>query len=236
MNLSRHLRKQGYDLIQGPVRNHELLQLWLKRPLDEAELYYLHIDHAFESPVKLGKRRTKVLNINHTIQNNYRFHIGLSVLDGLQRALGIGLAGDFAPSIYQVSGKRIGLSYDQITSTEVAIGEVQNYLTDADFLHTNKRLLKNANRNNLLLITGILLAKSIHIEIETEKKIDADAKTEFLKLFNGKFELEASSEKKLVMSTNDIGSFPIAVKVHRIDFDGGQFVNTMQLSDRRNLL
>ena len=106
----------------------------------------------------------------------------------------------------------------------------------ADFLHTNKRLLKNANRNNLLLITGILLAKSIHIEIETEKKIDADAKTEFLKLFNGKFELEASGEKKLVMSANDIGSFPIAVKVHRIDFDGGQFVNTTLLSDRRNLL
>ena len=63
-----------------------------------------------------------------------------------------------------------------------------------------------------------------------------EAKTEFLKLFNGKCELEASGEKKLVMSTNDIGSFPIAVKVHRIDFDGGQFVNTMQLSDRRNLL
>ena len=106
----------------------------------------------------------------------------------------------------------------------------------ADFLHPNKRLLKNANRNNLLLITGILVTKSIHIEIETEKKIDADAKTEFSKLFNGKFELEHSSEKKFVMSTNDIGSFPIAVKVHRIDFDGGQFVNTTLLSDRRNLL
>jgi hypothetical protein len=234
MNLTRLLRKQGYDLIQGPVRNHGLLQLWLKRPLDEAELYYLHIDHAFESPIKLGKRRTKILNINHTVQNNYRFHIGLSVVDRLQRALG--LAGDFAPSIYHLSGKRVGLSYDQVTSTEIAIGEVQTYLTEADFLHTNKRLLKNANRNNLLLITGILVAKSIHIEIETEKKIDAAAKTEFLKLFKGKFELEAISEKKLVMSANDIGSFPIAVKVYRIDFDDGQFVNTTQLSDRRNLL
>ena len=46
MNLTRLLRKQGYDLIQGPVRNHGLLQLWLKRPLDEADLYYTHIDHA----------------------------------------------------------------------------------------------------------------------------------------------------------------------------------------------
>ena len=38
------------------------------------------------------------------------------------------------------------------------------------------------------------------------------------------------------MTANDIGLFPIAVKFHRIDFDGGQFVNTTLLSDRRNLL
>ena len=232
--LTKQLRNQGYDLIQGPVRNHALLQLWLKRPLDEAELYYRHIDHAFKSPVKLGKRRTKVLNINHTIQNNYRFHIGLSVLQGLRQALGLGET--FAPNASLQSGKRIGLSYGQITSTEVGIGDVQNYLTDADFLYPNKRLLKNANRNNLLLITGLLVAKSMRVEIESEQQIDAAAKAAFSKLFNGKFELEASSEKKLVMSTDDIGSFPIAVKVYRIDFDGGAFVNTILLSDRRNLL
>ena len=128
------------------------------------------------------------------------------------------MAGEFAPNVGLESGKQIGLSYDQVTSTEVAIGDVQNYLMVADFLHTNKRLLKNANRNNLLLITGMLTAK-----------------TEFSKFFNGKFELERASEKKLVMRTNDIGLFPIAVKFHRIDFDGGQFVNTTLLSDRRNL-
>ena len=233
MNLTTHLRKQGYDLTQGPVRNHGLLQLWLKRPLDETELYYTHIDHAFTSPIKLGKRRTKALNINHTIHNKYRFHIGLSVLDGLRQALG--MAGEFAPNGGLESGKQIGLSYDQVTSTEVAIGDVQNHLMVADFLHPNKRLLKNANRNNLLLITGILVAKSIHIEIESNNKIDSAVKTEFSKLFDGKFELEGTGEKKLVMRANDIGLFPIAVKFHRIDFDGGQFVNTTLLSDRRNL-
>ena len=146
------------------------------------------------------------------------------------------MAGEFAPNVGLESGKQIGLSYDQVTSTEVAIGDVQNYLMVADFMHPNKRLLKNANRNNLLLITGMLTAKSIHIEIETEKKIDAAIKTEFSKLFNGKSESGHASENKLVMSANDIGLFPIATKVHRIDFDGGQFVNTTLLSDRRNLL
>ena len=112
---------------------------------------------------------------------------------------------------------------------------MQNYLTDADFLHPNKRLLKNANRNNLLLITGLLVAKSMRVEIESEKQIDAAAKAAFSKLFNGTFALKRNNEKKLVMSTDDIGSFPIAVKVYRIDFDGGEFVNTILLSDRRNL-
>ncbi|MGB0811862.1 MAG: hypothetical protein ACPGSF_04960, partial [Flavobacteriaceae bacterium] len=93
------------------------------------------------------------------------------------------MAGEFAPNVGLESGKQIGLSYDQVTSTEVAIGDVQNYLMVADFMHPNKRLLKNANRNNLLLITGMLTAK-----------------TEFSKLFNGKFESGHASENKLVMS------------------------------------
>ena len=129
------------------------------------------------------------------------------------------MAGEFAPNVGLESGKQIGLSYDQVTSTEVAIGDVQNYLMVADFMHPNKRLLKNANRNNLLLIRGMLTAK-----------------TEFSKLFNGKFESGHASENKLVMSDNDIALFPISAKVHRIDFDEGQFVNTTLLSDRRNLL
>jgi hypothetical protein len=234
MNLTTYLRKQGYDLIKGPVRNHGLLQLWLKRPLDEAELYYAHIDHAFQSPVKLRKLTKQALNIDNSVKNNYHFHIGLSVLNGLLHSLGV--EGDFDPSGSLQSGKRVGLSYDQVISTEVAIGNVQNYLMVADFLHPNKRLLKNANRNNLLLITGLLVAKNIQIEIETEQQIDSLIKTEFSKLLRGKFKLDLASDKKLVMSTDDICSFPIAVKAHRIDFDGGQFINTTLLSDRRNLL
>ena len=47
------------------------------------------------------------------------------------------MAGEFAQNVGLESGKQIGLSYDQVTSTEVAIGDVQNYLMVADFIHTN---------------------------------------------------------------------------------------------------
>ena len=53
MNLTKTLRKQGYDLIAGPIRNHQLLQLWLKTPFNDVELYYAHLEHAFTSPVAL---------------------------------------------------------------------------------------------------------------------------------------------------------------------------------------
>ena len=48
-NLSKNLREHGYDLLGGPIRSYKLLQLWLKVPANPIELYYAHINHAFES-------------------------------------------------------------------------------------------------------------------------------------------------------------------------------------------
>ncbi|MFM1793999.1 MAG: hypothetical protein RL642_384, partial [Bacteroidota bacterium] len=45
-SLQHHLRESGYDLIDGPIRNHKLLQLWLKAGANAPELYYEHIHHA----------------------------------------------------------------------------------------------------------------------------------------------------------------------------------------------
>ena len=33
MKLTKFLSEQGYDLIEGPIRNHKPLQLWLKQTL-----------------------------------------------------------------------------------------------------------------------------------------------------------------------------------------------------------
>ena len=55
MSLKRFLRDQGYDQIDGPVRNHRLLQLWLKKGLNKIELYYSNITHAMKSDVVLDE-------------------------------------------------------------------------------------------------------------------------------------------------------------------------------------
>ncbi|WP_300664237.1 hypothetical protein, partial [Fluviicola sp.] len=54
MKLTNYLRDAGYDLIEGPVRNQKPLQLWLKQDLNEAELYYSDVNHAFNSSVALN--------------------------------------------------------------------------------------------------------------------------------------------------------------------------------------
>ena len=39
MKLTNFLSNQGYDLIEGPIRNHQPLQLWLKDSFGEADLW-----------------------------------------------------------------------------------------------------------------------------------------------------------------------------------------------------
>ena len=71
MNLTKTLRNQGYDLIEGPVRNHKLLQIWIKRPLNEVQLYYDHLSHAFSSDVVLTEVENTALNVDATTKDEY---------------------------------------------------------------------------------------------------------------------------------------------------------------------
>ena len=79
MSLTKTLRDQGYDLIEGPIRNHNLLQLWLKKPFNDVQIYYSHIDHAFTSKVDLNQVENIALNIDSTTKDEYRFNIGITL-------------------------------------------------------------------------------------------------------------------------------------------------------------
>ncbi|WP_041823512.1 hypothetical protein [Leadbetterella byssophila] len=65
-SLRKQLRKAGYDLIDGPVRNHKPLQLWLKPLFKQAELYYSDLNHAFDSPVTLVEEFDPALTVDST--------------------------------------------------------------------------------------------------------------------------------------------------------------------------
>jgi hypothetical protein len=230
MNLTKTLRQQGYDLIEGPVRNHKLLQLWLKRAFNEVQLYYAHISHAFVSDAELNEIENTALKVDSTTKDEYNFNIGISLLEEILNSLGLG---NMEISAEIQSGNKVTISYENSITKEVPIGEIQNYLSSSDFKYPNRNLLKNANRSNILIISGTLLAKNLVVEIVTDYTLDADLVARLNEMADGKLDFSKISESNLKMVSTGNTFFPIAVKADRIDFDKGHFDKTNLVTDNR---
>ena len=230
MNLTRTLRKQGYDLIEGPIRNHKLLQLWLQKPFNDIELYYSSIGHAFDADVKLKEIKNSALSVDTSTKNEYGFNIGISLLGDVLKSMGMGA---FELGAEIKSGKKVSISYDNSLTKEVPIGEIQNYLSVADFKYPNGPLLKNANRSNIIVISGILYAKNLVVNIETDFSLDVDVVAKLNEVVDGKLDFSMKNESNLKMVSSGKSYFPIAVKADRIDYDKGHFENTNLVTDNR---
>lgn len=232
MSLEKHLRSQGYDLIDGSVRNHKPLQLWVKKFNDEIELYHHHIDHAFTSDVTLNEITNNALDVNSTKKNDYSFNIGLTILEKLFQSLGIHNL-DLSTKIK--SGKKVSISYDNSITTDYPIGEIGNYLSVADFKHYNPILLKNLNRDNVFVISGIVYAKNLIIEIETDFDLSTELVTSLNSAAEGQLDFTQKNQSSLRMVSNGTGFFPIAVKANKIIFHKGTFKNLELVTDKRDV-
>ena len=230
MKLTKYLRDAGYDLIEGPVRNQKPLQLWLKTTFDEAQLYYTEISHAFNSPVQLTVTEDPALSVDTTKSDEYGFNIGVSLLEEVLKSLSLG---SFELSAKIKSGKKVTISYVNSVTKVIPLGEVTDYLSSADFKHPNPVLLKNANRNHILVVTGTVMAQNLVVEIETDFDIDANLVATLNQAADGKLEFTANSQQKLRMVSSGSSFFPIAVKANRIDFDKGVFKGLLLVTDNR---
>lgn len=231
MKLTKFLRDAGYDLIEGPVRNHKPLQLWLKQGLNEAELYYTDVNHAFKSPVPLAIIENSALSVDTTKCEEYGFNIGVSLLEEIIKSLGLG---SFELSAMIKSGKKVTISYNNSVTKIVPIGEITHYFSGADFRHPNPVLLRNANRNNIIIITGVVSAKNLVVEIEPDYNIDANLVVALNKAADGKLDFTMGSQQKLKMVSGGNSFFPVAVKANRVDFDKGVFKGLSLVTDNRN--
>jgi len=232
MKLTTFLNDQGYDLIEGPIRNQKPLQLWLKKSFSEAELYYANIDHAFKSNVVLKEIENPALNINSNQKNDYEFNIGITLLEQILVSLGLGV---FELSSKFASGKSVSISYDNSITKEYALGNLEEYFFSADFIHANPALLKNANQNNIFIITGTVFAKSILVDIETNFSLDANLISTLNHIADGKLDFSIKKSNKLQMVSNGNSYFPIAIKASRIDFDRSIFKKLSLITDTRNI-
>lgn len=232
MNLNKYLRGQGFDLIDGPIRNHKALQLWLKKTSDKADIYYEHISHAFVSDMSLTSDETDSLDINYDKKNDYSFNVGITVLEQILKSLGMG---NLEITAKIKSGKKVSISYTNAKTVQYTTGELETYLHDSDFKHSNPTLLDNANKDNILLISGILLAKNLVVEIETTFDLSAELVASLNQVAEGKIDFSTVSTSKLKMISQGTGYFPIAVKAHRLVFDKGIFEKLRFISDTRDI-
>ncbi|AXT63265.1 hypothetical protein D1816_23940 [Aquimarina sp. AD10] len=233
MNFKKELRKTyGYDLIDSPIRNHKPLQLWLKKPSNPVELYYENILHALISDQKISIIEDNAFAVDHTKKLEYKFNLGITVLDELLTSLGLGNLG---LNTKFNKGKKVSLSYDRSKTLTVVQGELANFLSNADFIHPNRELLRNANRNNIIVITGVIMAKNIKAIIETNTDLNIDLDIELNNIAEGKVTFSRVSESKIEMISEGNSSFPIAVKASKIDWDDGEYDQMRLITDHRNL-
>jgi hypothetical protein len=230
-SLQQHLREAGYDLIDGPIRNHKPLQLWLKEGFNQPELYYANILHAFNSSKKLRITKDPGLDIKDTDKNEYAFQIGITMVQEWMQSIGMPPI-DFSGAIS--GGKKVTISYRNAITEGIPTGDLTDFLSDADFLHPNPVLLRNANRNNLLVITGVVTAEQIVAEMETDSKINSKIINGLKKSASNKIEFSSTKSNTLRMVAGT-GRFPVAVKANRIDFDKSRFNGLQLVTDGRDL-
>ena len=231
MDLTSSLKKVGYDLIDSPVRNHKLTQLWLKKDFDKIQMYYDQVNYAFVSDVNLPVFTNNALKVTSSIKNEFNFNIGITVLDDILKSIGLSNI-DISAEIK--SGKNVTISYDNSITKEIEIGALESYLSDFDFLHPNNLLLGNLNQNDVIIVTGVLFAKNLIVEIDTDFNISAELKAKLTEIAEGKIDFSKSTEKKIKMTAETGDYYPIAVKANRLDFDQGKFKKHLLVTDNRN--
>jgi hypothetical protein len=232
MDLTSNLKNAGYDLIDSPVRNHKLTQLWLKKDFNKIQMYYDQLAYAFLSSVNLPVYTNNALKVTSSTKNEFNFNIGISVLDDILKSIGLSNI-DISAEIK--SGKNVTISYDNSITKEIEIGALESYLSNFDFLHPNNLLLSNLNKNDVIIVTGVLFAKNLIVEIDTDFNISAELEAKLTEIAEGKITFSNGTERKIKMTAETGDYYPIAVKANRLDFDHGKFKKHFLITDKRNL-
>ena len=230
-NLIKLLRGQGYDYIDGPIRNQQVLQVWNKKD-SERNTFFEMLDKLFISSVELIPYENPALFVNYSATAEYNINIGITALEQLLKSLNsnnLGLNNKIK------TGKSVSIAYDNAKTIDYAYGNLSNFFYDkkTDFKYANPELLDQANRNNLLLITGMLYAQNLEVHIKTYTDLDTNLGLELTKLAGGKVDFSMASSKEIVMKSELGKAFPIAVKAFRLSFDKGKYVSMRLLTDHR---
>jgi hypothetical protein len=231
MDLIKHLSKSGYDLIDGPVRNHQPLQLWLKQGANRPELYFEHINQIFKNAKELAVDQDLTLNVEATHQVEHDFKVGVTILKELMQGIG-GTPFDISTGIE--TGQKISIKYKDAYTASVAIGEITTFLSESTLEDLNQNFMDHLNSNQVLLITGVVFAKQLVMDVSTERDIDVGWVAKLQAAKDPKLSFSLENKRQLKMTTSGTKEFPVAIKASRLDFDQRKFKGMRLVTDNRN--
>jgi hypothetical protein len=231
MDLIKHLSKSGYDLIDGPIRNHQPLQLWLKQGANRPELYFEHITQVFKHPKELVVDQDLTMNVEATHQVEHDFTVGVAVLKDLMLGIG-GTPFDISTGIQ--TGQKISIKYKDAYTASVGIGSLTSFLAESNLVEQNENFIRQLNSNNVLLISGVVFAKQLVMDIATDRDLDVSWVAKLKNAKDPKLSFSLENKRQLKMTTNGAKEFPIAIKASRLDFDQGKFKGMRLVTDNRN--
>ncbi len=234
MNLTKLLRNQGFDLIDGPVRGYKPLQVWSKKPFNEVSFYAKHLKEIIlNDEVVLNEVKSPVMDINSSVHNEFSFNIGLSVLEDVLKGTDIG---DLGLKNNIKGGKSVTISYDNAFVEEYTQHNLEQYIHKGDIGEGDVPLLKQLNDNNLLLISGVIYAKNMTVDIDSKLNFDSELVLKLNKIADGKVTFNNSNSKSIKMTTELTEALPIAVKAYRIVFFRSQFKKIELITDNKVFL
>lgn len=232
MKLAEILRESGYDYIDGLFRNHKPLQLWLKKDLKDLDFYVDDVRSQLISEIELIEIDIPALHIDFSQAMEYKFSLGLSALERLLSKLGLEIL-DLNSSI--TNGKSIAISFEDSICKGYELNNLERYLDNADVKDaSNKLFIKNLNKNDILLISSVLYAKELKIEIKTESEISLDQKTKIGIIVESKLNVEIDNSTNIILTSKVDVLLPIAVKAYRLDFDHLNFSKMRLVTQKRN--
>jgi hypothetical protein len=231
MDLIKHLSKSGYDFIDGPIRNHQPLQLWLKQGANRPELYFDHINQVFKNPNILEIDEDPTLNVEATHQVEHDFTVGLAVLKELMQGIG-GTPFDISTGIQ--TGQKISIKYKDAYTASVSIGRLAAFLSESTLEDVSEHFMHHLNANQVLLITGVVFAKQLVMDVSTDRDIDINWVAKLKAAKDPKLSFSLENKRQLKMTTSGTKEFPIAIKASRLDFDQGEFKQMRLVTDNRN--
>ncbi|WP_167619098.1 hypothetical protein [Maribellus sediminis] len=231
MTLSKTLHKQGYDLILGSIRNQDTLQLWLKKGANKIDLYKDSIVEIFHSDSSLIPITNNVLSVNALESETFDFSMGIGLVQNIIAPLKLANT-DFKNKIN--CGKKVTISYNNSYTKEFTFGDIEEFIVAAETKDISSAVMAHLNKNDIVVITGIIYAKSLNVTIETDASENSDVVASLNEIGEGKVKFNSDSSSNISMNANSDEYFPIAVKAHRIVFNNDKFKKLILVTDNRN--